>query len=97
MTLALAQIAHLGNARSAEAVLRPSRVAANPYALAGAAIAIGLQVATAWIEPLANILRVTPLATLEWAVVVITAALPAVVGQTLKASRPRGTAVAMGD
>ena len=36
MTLALAQIAHLGNARSAEAVLRPARVIANPYALAGA-------------------------------------------------------------
>ena len=87
MTLALAQIAHLGNARSAEAVLRPSRAIANPYALAGAAIAIGLQIATAWIEPLAAILRVTPLATREWALVVTMASLPAVVGQTLKAWR----------
>ena len=41
--------------------------------------------------------RVVPLASRDWAVVVITAALPAVVGQTLKASRPRDTAVAMGD
>ena len=43
MTLALAQIAHLGNARSGEPVLRPARVVANPYALAGAFIAVGLQ------------------------------------------------------
>jgi Ca2+-transporting ATPase len=87
MTLALAQIAHLGNARSAEAVLRLSRATANPYALAGATIAIGLQIATAWIAPLADILRVTPLATSEWALVVIMAALPAVVGQMWKAWR----------
>jgi Ca2+-transporting ATPase len=97
MTLALGQIAHLANARSAEAVFWPGRVATNPYALGGAAIAIGLQLATAWFAPLAGILRVVPLASRDWAVVVITAALPAVVGQTLKASRPRGTAVAMGD
>jgi hypothetical protein len=90
MTLALAQIAHLGNARSAEAVLRPSRAAANPYALAGAAIAMGLQVATAWIEPLEDILRVAPLASREWALVVTMAAFPAVVGQMWKAWRADG-------
>jgi Ca2+-transporting ATPase len=84
MTLALAQIAHLGNARSAEAVLRPARVIANPYALAGALIAIGLQVATVWIEPLAGILRVAPLAGRDWIVIVTASALPAVVGQMLK-------------
>jgi hypothetical protein len=65
-------------------------VAANPYALAGAAVAIGLQVATAWVEPLADILRVTPLASREWALVVTMAALPAVVGQVLKAWRADG-------
>jgi hypothetical protein len=65
-------------------------VAANPYALAGAAIAIGLQVATAWIEPLANILRVTPLATREWTLVVTMAALPAGVGQMWKTWRADG-------
>jgi Ca2+-transporting ATPase len=87
MTLALAQIAHLGNARSAEAVLRPSRAIANPYALAGAAMAIGLQIATAWIEPLSAILRVAPLATREWVLVVTMASLPAVMGQMFKAWR----------
>jgi len=87
MTLALAQIAHLGNARSAEAVLRPARVVANPYALAGACIAVGLQVATAWIGPLADILRISPLDGRDWIVIVAASALPGVVGQTLKYSR----------
>ena len=32
MTLAFAQIFHLGNARSALPVLRPDRVVSNPYA-----------------------------------------------------------------
>ena len=49
--------------------------------------AIGLQIATAWIEPFAEILRVTPLAGREWALVVTMAALPAVVGQVWKAWR----------
>ena len=84
MTLALAQIAHLGNARSGEAVVRFARVMANPYALAGAAIASGLQVATVWFRPLADILRVTPLRGSDWIVIVAASALPAVVGQLIK-------------
>ena len=84
MTLALAQIAHLGNARSAEPVLRPTRVIANPYALGGAAIAVGLQVATAWFGPLADILRVTPVAGRDWVVIVAASAVPAVSGQMVR-------------
>jgi Ca2+-transporting ATPase len=84
MTLALSQIAHLGNARSAEAVLRPALIIANPYALAGASIAVCLQVAAAWIRPLADILRVTPVGGLGWVVIVAASALPAVLGQALK-------------
>jgi Cation transport ATPase len=84
MTLALAQVAHLGNARSAEAVLRPARVVANPYALAGACISVGLQVATALIVPLADMLHVTPLGSRDWLVIGAASAVPAVVGQMLK-------------
>jgi Ca2+-transporting ATPase len=84
MTLALAQIAHLGNARSAEAVVRPSRIIANPYALAGASIALGLQIATTWIGPLSDLLSLAPLDRRDWIVIVAAAALPAVVGQILK-------------
>ena len=84
MTLALAQIAHLGNARSRGPVLRLERALANPYALAGAGVALLLQLAAALIDPLARILRVAPLDPVEWFVVVGLASLPALAGQAMK-------------
>ncbi len=87
MTLALAQIAHLGNARSRGPVLRLERALANPYALAGAGLAVLLQLAAAVIDPLARILRVTPLDPLEWLVVAVLASIPALAGQGLKVYR----------
>jgi P-type Ca2+ transporter type 2C len=87
MTLALAQIAHLGNARSRGPVLRLERALANPYALAGAGLALLLQLAAVSIDPLARILRVTPLEPVEWLVVVTLASIPALAGQALKLYR----------
>ncbi len=87
MTLALAQIAHLGNARSRGPVLRLGRVLANPYALAGAGLAVLLQVLAVVVDPLARILRVTPLDPIEWMVVVGLASIPAISGQALKVYR----------
>jgi Ca2+-transporting ATPase len=87
MTLALAQIGHLGNARSRRAVLRVSRALANPFALLGAGFAVLLQVTAATFEPLARVLRVTPLHSTDWLVIIGLAAIPAVVGQLLKAVR----------
>jgi P-type Ca2+ transporter type 2C len=84
MTLALAQIAHLGNARSRGPVLRLERALANPYALAGAGLAVVLQLAAAAVDPLARILRVTPLDPVEWLVVLALASIPALAGQALK-------------
>jgi P-type Ca2+ transporter type 2C len=91
MTLALAQIAHLGNARSRGPVLRLERALANPYALAGAGLALLLQLAAAGIDPLARILRVTPLEPVEWLVVVALASIPALVGQAVKVYRDRAS------
>jgi Ca2+-transporting ATPase len=87
MTLALAQIAHLGNARSRGPVVRLERALANPYALAGAGLAVLLQLAAALIEPLARILRVTPLDGTEWVVVIALASIPALAGQGGKVYR----------
>jgi Ca2+-transporting ATPase len=84
MTLALAQIAHLGNARSSGPVLRLRRAIANPYALLGAGIAVLLQASAAAVEPLARVLRVVPLEPIEWTVVIGRAAITATVGQILK-------------
>jgi Ca2+-transporting ATPase len=87
MTLALAQILHLGNARSADPVLAPRRAFANRAALGAALLAIGLQLLTVVVEPLASVLRVTPLSGGEWMVVVGLGALPALLGQGAKALR----------
>ena len=86
MTLALAQIFHLGNARSQDDVLTPARALANPVAIGAVALAIALQLTTV-LDPLAGLLHVTPLGVAEWCVVVGLAALPAVGGQLFKRVR----------
>jgi Ca2+-transporting ATPase len=87
MTLALAQIFHLGNARSARSVLHPSRAGTNRFALGAVALSIALQLMAVYVAPLAHVLRVVPLRPAEWALVVGLAAAPAVVGQALKVWR----------
>ena len=87
MTLAFAQIAHLGNARSTGAVLRPKMIIANPYALGAVAVSTVLQVATLVVDPLPELLRMVPLTPTAWAVVIGCAAIPAVAGQAIKSLR----------
>ncbi len=87
MTLALAQILHLGNARSVGAVLHPRRAAANRYALAGVTLSVGLQIAAVTLDPLARLLTVEPLGFAEWIVVGACSAVPAVTGQVVKLQR----------
>jgi Ca2+-transporting ATPase len=84
MTLAFAQIFHLGNARSALPVLAPARAVANRYALAAVAVTAGLQVLALELPPLARVLRLSPLGTEGWLVVMSLALVPALVGQLIK-------------
>ena len=87
MTLALAQIAHLGNARSSGPVLRLERAVANPYAIVGVTVALALQATAVLLPPLAELLRVVPLQPRDWMVVIALASLPAISGQVFKLSR----------
>jgi Ca2+-transporting ATPase len=87
MTLAFAQVLHLGNARSAGAVVRPAGIVANPWALAGAGLAIALQLLAILYAPLRSVLHLVPLERQDWLIVVSCAAIPAVVGQTIKIVR----------
>lgn len=87
MTLAFAQIFHLGNARSVGPVLSIHRALGNRYALGAAALATGLQLAAAFWPALRQSLHVTPLSTTDWLVVGALALLPALVGQTIKVCR----------
>ena len=87
MTLAFAQIFHLGNARSGAPVLSLRRALDNRYALGAVALAVGLQGLAALFPPLAHVLHVTPLSTTEWLVVGGLGLLPAVAGQAIKSVR----------
>jgi hypothetical protein len=60
-------------------------VTANPWALAAAILAVGLQILALLLPPLSRVLRLSPLDATEWAVVIVLSAIPAVTGQLLKA------------
>lgn len=81
MTLALAQLFHLGNARSRSPVLGWKRAIANPWALGALPLVISLQLLSVYWPPLASVLRTVPLATTDWLVVAGLSIAPGVVGQ----------------
>jgi Ca2+-transporting ATPase len=84
LALALAQVFHLGNARSAGAVLSWRRMMGNRFALGAVALAVVLQILAVTVPPLARVLRVQPPDARDWLVVLALAALPAVIGQGWK-------------
>jgi len=89
-TLAFAQLAHVVNARSPRPLLFSRRLFANPWAgwaVAGTAL---LQVAALTLPGLSDVLGTVTPRPAEWGWVVAAAALPALVGQTVKAVRGRG-------
>jgi Ca2+-transporting ATPase len=88
-TLSLAQILHLGNARSRDHVLGRRAATANAAALGAVALTVGLQLLALYLPPLRALLGLAPLAPADWAVVLPLAATPAVLGQVLKARRAR--------
>ena len=87
MTLAFAQVLHLGNARSAHPVTAPSRALSNRHAVGAVLLTLGLQASTAFVPPLARVLRVEPLSPLDWMVAGGLSLVPAVLGQALKRTR----------
>jgi Ca2+-transporting ATPase len=87
MTLELAQLFHLGNARSDRALIGRHTVS-NPYALLALAVSILLQLTAAYVTPLARILGVVPLEAGDWLVIVALAVVPAIIGQAIRLWRP---------
>jgi Ca2+-transporting ATPase len=87
MTLAFAQIFHLGNARSPSPVTTPARALSNRYALAAVVVTFGLQVMTVSLDPLARVLGLSRLTGTDWLVMLGLALVPAVAGQVIKTIR----------
>lgn len=89
MTLALAQVFHLGNARSHEPLFHPARAFANRYAVGAVVISVLLQVAPARLAPLGSLLHVASLDLRYWLIVFAFSSVPAVVGQIIRTVAPR--------
>ncbi|MEX2049601.1 MAG: HAD-IC family P-type ATPase, partial [Gemmatimonadota bacterium] len=92
MTLALAQLLHLGNARSRGPVLSWRRIVANPWALGAVALVLALQAAAVYWPPLARLLRTVPLGATDWLVILALAAIPAIIGQVTQVVQGRKVA-----
>jgi Ca2+-transporting ATPase len=89
LTLAFAQIFHLGNARSSGPVLTWGIIVGNRFALGAVALAGSLQVLAVTYPPLVRVLGVRPPDRDDWLVVLALALVPAVLGQAVKALRRR--------
>lgn len=89
MTLALAQLFHLGNARSREPVLAWRRVVANPWALGAVPLVVSLQLATVYWPALASVLGTVRLEAEDWIAIVPLALAPALVGQLTRSLQAR--------
>jgi Ca2+-transporting ATPase len=89
MTLALAQVFHLGNARSHEPLVRPAHVFENRYAVGAVVVSVMLQIAAAQFAPLASLLHVASLSLRDWFVVLLFSSLTAVVGQVIRLAAHR--------
>lgn len=88
-TLSLAQVFHLGNARSDSPVLSRRAIGANRWALAAVLGVVLLQLVAAYVPPLPAVLRLAVPGVRDWLLIAPFALAPAIIGQTLKVLRVR--------
>lgn len=88
-TLALAQIFHLGNARSTQHVVSRHRALTNRYALGAVVLTVALQVLAVVAPPVGRALGTAPLSARGWIIAVALGAIPALLGQGWKLLRRR--------
>lgn len=81
LTLAFAQLLHVGNARGVNGLLTFRRAAANLAAVGAVAGVALVQVSAVHVDGWARVLRLTPLTGAEWLVVMAASLVPAMVGQ----------------
>ena len=89
VTLALAQAFHLGNARSTSPVWTARHATSNRWALGAVLLVVALQLAAVYTPAFSELLNVVPLTLEEWGIALAAAAIPAVLGQTIKVFQVR--------
>jgi Ca2+-transporting ATPase len=91
-TLSLAQVFHLGNARSRAPVVSREAITRNRWAVAAVTAVVLLQLAAAYLQPLPSILRVAVPSLRDWLLIIPFSIAPAIVGQVMKVMRVRAAA-----
>jgi Ca2+-transporting ATPase len=89
LTLAAAQVLHLGNARSPRPVLDPRRALANRFAVLAVGACALLLAATVHLPVLARTLSLQPIDAMGWILVISFGAVPALIGQLWRAITAR--------
>ena len=84
MTLAFAQLLHLGTARSTKPLIGSVRAVSNRWALGAVVVVVVLQLVAVHVTPLARVLGVTALPVSDWLVIIAAAAVPALFGQIMR-------------
>lgn len=84
LTLALAQVFHLANARSLAHRISARSVISNPYAIGAVVLVVMLQLLAVYLPPLARVLDTTPLRAVDWLIVAALGAVPVAGGQVLR-------------
>ena len=87
--LALAQIFHLGNARSRGPVTTRRRIMANRYAIGAVVLTVTLQVLAVAFRPLGSVLGTVPLERTGWLIAFGLSVVPAIAGQLWKLTYAR--------
>ncbi len=87
MTLALAQLFHVFNARRHDQVFISRRLFQNGWVWSAVAFTLGLQLMAVYFGPLSRVLETVPLSTSDWSVVVAAALVPLLLGQLGKTAR----------
>jgi Ca2+-transporting ATPase len=82
-----AQLAHAFNCRSQRSSLFQAGVGSNPALWGAIALSLGAQVAVLTVPAVARIFKVTPLASLDWALIGVASVLPFLVMEAIKFTR----------
>ncbi len=89
LTLSLSRLWHVFNMRDDGTGLIDNDVTRNPWVWGAIAVSLGLLAIAIWVEPLANILSVTPPDATGWAIIGVASVVPLILGQIYLVIRGR--------
>ncbi|MFW6054213.1 MAG: cation transporting ATPase C-terminal domain-containing protein, partial [Persicimonas sp.] len=81
LTLSFGRLWHAFNMRDHETTLLNNEVVKNPWMWGGFAVSLVLLAVAIWVEPLADILEVTPPSAQGWTIIAVASLIPLVAGQ----------------